>query len=424
VNKESYRFYYGWVILAVSFLTLFLALGFRFSFGVFYVAILGEYGWGRGETAAAFSLAMLINALFAPVSGTLIDRFSPRKLFPLGAIFLVIGLVAASRITTIWHLYLFFGVVMAIGINTIGFGPHAALIPKWFIRRRGLASGIVLSGMGLGIMVIAPLSEFMIDTVGWRSAFLILAGGTLGLVVPATALFQRRSPEEVGQYPDGIDSGSNEVRAPQSSHLPEQWTFKAAIGTKAFWWMALAPFSNGFVTNTLVVHQAAHMVDSGYSQILAASLVGLVGLLMAVGGIFFGFLSDRVGREMGFTLGSGASFVGILLFLLVRDTSSPWMVYTFAILYGLGHGALGPTSISALGDLFPGPSLGRIMAILSIQFGIGGALGPYFAGYFFDQKGSYFVPFLLLLFIIGLGVLGIWMAAPRRRRPIYQAVEP
>lgn len=432
MKKKSYRFYYGWVILAVSFLTLFLALGFRFSFGVFYVAILGEYGWGRGETAAAFSLAMLINALFAPVSGTLIDRFSPRKLFPFGAIFLIIGLVAASRITAIWHLYLFFGVVVSIGINTVGFGPHAALIPKWFIRKRGLASGIVLSGIGLGIMVLAPLCEFMINTVGWRSAFLILAGGILGLVVPATALFQRRSPEEVGQYPDGIDPGSNEVHASQmerspketrSSHLPEQWTFKAAIGTKAFWWMALAPFCNGFVANTLVVHQTAHMVDLGYSLALAALLVGLVGLLMAVGGIFFGFLSDRVGREMGFTLGSSASFVGVLLFLLVRDTSSPWMVYAFAILYGLGHGALGPTSISALGDLFPGNSLGRIMATLSIEFGLGGALGPYLAGYFYDQRGSYFIPFLLLLFVIGLGVLGIWMAAPRHRRPIYQAVE-
>jgi sugar phosphate permease len=200
--KQTHRFYYGWVIVGVSFLTLFLAVGIRFSFGVFYVAMLKEYGWGRGETAGAFSLAMLTNALFAMVSGTLVDRFGPRILFPLSATFLAIGLAAASRITAIWHLYLFFGVIMALGINTLSYGPHMALIPKWFVRRKGLAAGLALAGMGVGTMVMAPVIQFLIDTVGWRFAFFTLAGIVLVVVAPTTALFQRRSPEDVGQFPD------------------------------------------------------------------------------------------------------------------------------------------------------------------------------------------------------------------------------
>lgn len=424
MKSKSHRFYYGWVILGVSFITLFFALGVRFSFGVFYVAILGEYGWGRGETAGAYSLAMLVHASFALVTGFLIDRFSPRRLFPLGATLLLLGLVAASRIHTIWHLYLCFGVVMAIGINSVGFGPHMALIPRWFVQKRGLASGLALSGIGMGALVISPLTEVIIESMGWRSAFLILAGIVLCLVIPATAVFQRRSPEEVGQYPDGLDlqTGIKEAAQredPAKKYRPEIvspiWTFRAALRNGAFWWIGVVVFSHGFSANMLLVHQTVHVVDSGFSQMLAASLLGLVGLLMSAGGIFFGFLSDRIGREVGFTLGSGAALLGLLLFLFVRDTSAPWMLYAFAILYGLGQGGMGPIYSSTMGDLFAGPSLGRIIATVSIEYGLGGALGAYVGGFFYDTMGSYFVPFVLSLAWISLGILGIWMAAPRHR---------
>ncbi len=427
MNRKSHRFYYGWVIVGVSFITLFLALGVRFSFGVFYVAILGEYGWGRGETAGAYSLAMIVHASFALVTGFLIDRFSPRKLFPLGATLLFLGLIAASRIHAIWHLYLCFGVVVAMGINSIGFGPHMALIPRWFVQRRGLASGLTLSGIGMGALVISPLTAFVIESMGWRSGFLILAGIILCVIIPATAVFQRRSPEEVGQYPDGLNPNTDVNDPGQSEgtpkldrpHIaPQNRTFRAALRTGAFWWIAVVVFCHGFPANMLLVHQTVHVVDSGFSQMLAASILGFVGLLMSAGGIFFGFLSDRIGREWGFTLGSSSSLLGLLLFLFVRDTSAPWMLYAFAILYGLGHGGLGPIYSSTMGDLFAGPSLGRIIATLSIEYGLGGALGAYMGGYFYDTMGSYFVPFVLSLACISMGILGIWMAAPGHRKDL------
>ena len=191
LGKKPPRFYYGWIIVAVSFLTLSIALSVRFSFGVFFVAILNEYGWGRGETAAAFSIAMIVHALFSPVSGYLMDRVGPRRLFPMAATFLAIGLVAARYIESIWHLYLLFGVVMAMGINTLGFGPHAALISRWFVRKRGFATGMTLSGVGTGNMFLVPLTGLMIDSFGWRYTFLALAGIVLCVVIPATAIFQR-----------------------------------------------------------------------------------------------------------------------------------------------------------------------------------------------------------------------------------------
>lgn len=426
MQRKAPWIYYGWVIVAVSFLTLFLTVGIRFSFGVFYVAILGEYGWGRGETAGAFSLALVIHAFFALITGNLIDRFGPRILFPLASTFLAIGLAAASQIRTIWHLYLFFGVFMAIGTNMLGFAPHMSRIPKWFRQKRGLAGGLAIAGIGVGTMVLAPFIQFLINTVGWRSAFLVLAGIVLGIVVPINALFQRRSPEEVGQYPDGIPSetspASNPSLPPRSpSPLPTrdssgQWTLKTALSSKAFWWMALVIFSLSFHTNMLVVHQAAYIVDAGYDRMLAASLVGVVGLLRSIGGILCGSLSDRAGREVAYTIGSGAAFLGVLLLLFVRDTTTPWLLYAYVLLYGLGYGSMGPIYGTVIGDLFPGNFLGRILGILEIGFGLGGAFGAYVGGYFYDHLGSYTFPFVLLLFDIALGVLGVWMAAPRHRR--------
>ena len=432
MKEKTNPFYYGWVIVAVSFFSIFLALGIRFSFGVFYVAILWEYGWGRAETAGAFSLAMFIHGLFAPVTGMLIDRFGPRALFPLGATLLALGLAAASRITAIWHLYLFFGVVIALGINTLSFTPHMSLIPKWFIRKRGLASGLVLAGIGMGTMTLAPFIQFMIDIAGWRYAFLILAGTVLGVLVPLTAVFQRRSPQEVGQYPDGVApvSGNplppqpegfrNDTRSPARS---EHWTLGTAVCTRPFWWIGLTNLAVGFLSNMLIVHQAAHVVDAGYSPILAASTVGLVGLLGSVGGILCGFLSDRVGRRIAYILGSSAALVGVLFFLFVRDTSSVWMLYAFVIFYGLGHGSTGPVIAVTTGDLFPGKLLGRILGIMTIGFGLGGALGPYVGGYFYDRTGGYAIPFLLALLSLGAGILGIWMATTYHRKTLSKTVQ-
>ena len=175
-------------------------------------------------------------------------------------------------------------------------------------------------------------------------------------------------------------------------------------------------FGHGFVINMLLVHQVVHIVDAGYSRILAASLQGLVGLLGSAGGIFFGFLSDRAGREIGFTLAGSASALGVCLFLFVQDTDATLLLYGFVVLYGLGNGALSTIYASAMADLFPGKSLGRILSSLSIEYGFGGALGAWVGGYFYDQTGSYFIPFLLVLASQIIAVISIWMAAPRRRR--------
>lgn len=418
MTAPSHRFYYGWVIVAVSCFTLFMALGIRWSFGVFYVSILNEYGWGRAETAVAFSLGMLIHGLFAPVTGTIIDRYGPRWLFPLGGLFLSACLVAASYTTTVWQLYLYFGMVIGLGINTLSYSPHMSLIPKWFIRRRGFAAGLVLAGMGLGPMFMAPMVEVMIGSLGWRNALLILAACVLCILVPVTAIFQRRNPAEMGQYPDGV---AEEVYREVSPRGPIRdtgalWTLREAIRTRPFWWLFLTITFHGFFINMLVVHQMVHIVDLGYSAILAASLLGITGLLGSIGGILCGSFSDRVGREVACTFGSLCAFLGVLFLVLAGYIQSIWLLYGFVLFYGFGQGALGPVAATTTGDLFPGNSLGRIFAIMTMGFGIGSAFGAYIGGYFYDLTGSYVTPLFMVLGSIVVAALGIWMAAPRRLR--------
>jgi MFS family permease len=262
-----------------------------------------------------------------------------------------------------------------------------SLIPKWFVRKRGLASGLVLSGIGMGTMALAPLCESVIQSVGWRVAFLVLAALILFLVLPITALFHRGSPAEVGQCPEDFEGpaahqvGCSAKGPAYYAEPTRHWALKEALRTGAFWHTAFVVFCNGVFINMLLVHQVAYLVDAGFSEMRAASALG-----------------------------------GILILVSLRDNTCPWMLYAFVILYGLGYGSILPVTAGTTGDLFPGNALGRILAVQSVGFGLGGALGPYLAGYIYDLTGTYLLPMSISMLSIVLGIYGIWMAAPRRAR--------
>lgn len=408
-------------------MTLFLVVGTRFSLGIFYVAILEEYGWTRGETAGAFSTMMAVHAVFSLVVGLLFDRLGPRKLFPLGALAIAIGFAACSQIRSIWQLYLFLGGIAAIGISTLAFVPHMALIPNWFVRRRGTATGIVYAGIGVGQLVLAPLIQSLVASIGWRLAFLVLGAIIALVVVPLTAIFQRRRPEDLGLYPDGIPQAevrpmatvppSAQPRVPtRTTHKVEEWTVFQAMRTPQFWLLMATGTGLGMNLNTLMVHQMAFLTDVGYSKLLGASLLGVVGGLRSLGGMSLGSLSDRIGRELAYSLGSIAAFAGVVLLISIQDTSQPWRLYLFVLMYGLGYGALGPVYAAATADLFPGRQLGTILGVLEAGYGMGGAFGAYMAGYLFDVLGHYTLSFSIVLGAIALSSASLWLAAPRRAR--------
>ena len=173
-----------WVVVGAVWVTLAIASGLYFSFPVFFVALLEEFGWSRGATAAAFSISSIVQGLLSPVVGTLVDRLGPRRVILSGTFVLGGACLLASRIGSLWSLYLVTGVLAAAGVCAVSWVPSGALIARWFAERRGSMMGIAFSGMGAGVLVMGPLAQWLIDGYGWRTAYLVLGTGTLAVLIP------------------------------------------------------------------------------------------------------------------------------------------------------------------------------------------------------------------------------------------------
>ena len=238
--KGKVFFNFGWVIVGVSFITLGLAYGVWYSFSVFFVAILKEFGWSRSLAAGAFSLFTIVHGTTGPFVGGMVDRFGVRRVILVGSLLLGVGLALCSLTRTWWHYYLFFGLITAAGVGTTGWVPNTTLIQHWFKANRGLAIGIISSGIGIGILVCVPSFQHLIDGVGWRMAYLIMAC-CIPLVVGTMAfVFLRRSPETTSPRDTAIPekniigTATEAPPIPDGEWTPQSWTVRQALSTKQF----------------------------------------------------------------------------------------------------------------------------------------------------------------------------------------------
>ncbi|MBI3091871.1 MAG: MFS transporter [Candidatus Tectomicrobia bacterium] len=402
------KLYYGWIIVGVSFVCFALAVGARFSFSIFYVALLKDFGWSRGSTAGAYSLGMVVYALSSPLVGGLFDRFGPRGLFPLGALLLGLGLVLSSRIDAVWHLYVLQGFVIAFGISALGFGPNAAYIARWFRRRLGTANGIAIAGIGVGLLFLGPGIQWVIERYDWRTAYLLFGLLIPLLLVPLSLIFQRSRPEAMGLAVDGAPpaespaASSSDIASPAGDASPP---FASIARSRDFQLMFPVAMVIGFTNNLMMIHAVAHMVDVGYTPMLAATSLGLVNIMRTCGSLLGGYASDRVGRRRAYLLGSACSAAGVLLFMNIHLGIT--VLYAFLLCYGIGLGALSPIYGALISDIAPGRRLGFIMGLFEIVYGLSGAFGAWFAGMLFDRWRSYTVPFLIVLAAMGIACLCI-----------------
>lgn len=383
--------YYGWVIVAVTFVTLFISTGFRFAFGVYYSAILDETGWGRAETAGVASAAMIVYACTAALSGYLFDRVGARVLFPIGALCMGLGLTLCSTAESLAGLTAAYGILLGLSYAALGFIPHMAIVPRWFDRRRGLASALSLAGNGLGSFAIAALSAELIARVGWREAMWWFGIASMVVLIPMTILFHRHSAERVGLMRDGSSARANAHTAPATGGA----TVRDAVRTRHFWLLALAVTMIGTCTMTIVVHQTRMLVDMGYGLTLASLIFGMLGVLRATGGLIWGPLSDRIGRSSCVVVICAVSLVGLALLWSTSVVPAEFpglriaLLSGFLLTFGLGFNGISPVYASAVSDRFSGKNLGTILGLLDLGFGLGSAAGPWWAGWMFDRYGSY-----------------------------------
>jgi len=373
-------------LVALAFLHIGVGRGLHGTFGVFFVAMLDTFGWSRAVTAGAISLAIIFEGACLPFVGGLIDRIGGRKTLIGGGLVLAAGLSLASTISTIWQFYFWIGIVSAAGIALIGMVPHVAIITREFPQRRGTALGIAWSGGGVGIVLLVPATQLMISNWGWSAAYVGLAVITAMLVIPPIPLF----------LPASTSAAPKEAPTPNvqaEKQLEIDWTVKRALANRAFWLLFIARTLASMGNQIIVTHQIAHAIDVGYAKVFAASIFGLMGVISIGGRLLFGYLADVMKREVVFTWVQIISAVGILALLGMHDASMPWLLYLYAVCYGLGQGsrALVLSAISA--DIFHGKHFGAIFGYFTFSIGLGGAAGAWLGGFLFDITHSYAVSF-------------------------------
>lgn len=417
------RLYYGWVVVAVSHVTIAVFYGIWYSFAVFFVAILEEFKGGRASTVLAYSMGNMVVAIAAPIVGAGIRRFGFRKIMPLGGALGAAGLLLSSTVTSVAQLYLSFGVIVALGLSANGFVPNTAILSNWFIRRRGTAIGIAYTGLGLGMFTFILLAQFLILAMGWRWAFRAEAAAILVLAVPLVIFFQKMTPQEMGLEPDGYSKSSTLSRCNTSMPLigigvknkaqMPVWTLKGAIRSPGFWYVFSLTFFGSMAIQGVMMHQAAYAVDAGYDKILAAAVMGYLGLFRSVGQISWGFISDRTGREWAYSIAVAVMMAAILL-LMTGATRGKTYLYIFAMLFGLGSGAVSPLYPAISADLFHGKNFAPIYGFHSMAFSAGGATGPWLSGLFFDIFGDYKLAFSIAFLFLSISLACVWAAAPRK----------
>ncbi len=421
-NKRS-PFFYGWLVLAVSFLTVAFAYGIRYSFSVFYVSILEEFGWSRADTALIFSINVIVYGLSAPIVGAVVDRLGPRKFMTAGAILLAIATAACSQASQIWHFSLLFGVLAAFGIGATGYVPNASLLVRWFVKRRGSVLGIFAVGTALSYVMASGI-EHLIGQIGWRNSFLVLSLLPLS-IAPVIAIFQRLDPRDKGLLPDGelrgtkisqADTLTAESLIVDKKWASIEWDLPKAVRTYRFWFIFLANlFMWGLAINLILAHQVAFTVDEGYSRAFGALIFSLYGVFYGIGNLL-GFISDRLGREVTATIGLTLALSGLVMLILNQDNSTPWLMYAYSLLFGSGMGIVSPAFMATAADLFQGKNFGSINGLIVMGFGIGGSISPWLGGRIFDMLGTYTPAFYLVMSALVVAAVCIWMAGPRRVR--------
>ena len=389
-------------LVALAFLHIGVGRGLHGTFGVFFVAMLDAFGWSRAVTAGAISLAIIFEGACLPWAGGMIDRIGGRRTLILGGMILAVGLSLASTISSIWQFYFWIGIVSAAGIALIGMVPHVAILSREFPERRGTALGIAWAGGGVGIVLLVPLAQMMIDRWGWSIAYLGVALVTSFLVIPPVLYFLPRASSAA------VRANAREVHADKTPDLG--WTVKAALMNSTFWLLFIARTLASMGNQVIVTHQIAHVVDVGYAKVFAASIFGFMGVVSIGGRILFGYLADVMNRQMVFTWVQIISAFGILALLALHDTSTPWLLYTYAVCYGLGQGsrALVLSAISA--DIFHGKHFGAIFGYFTFSIGLGGAIGAWLGGFLFDISHSYTIPFWVSLACLIVSVFIVWAA--------------
>ncbi|MSQ06307.1 MAG: MFS transporter [Dehalococcoidia bacterium] len=408
VSSIKAKAHYGWAIFGLTFANLSVEGGIKNTSPVLFIALRDAFGGSAAATAAIFSVGGVAGALWAPVVGRLLDRLGPRYLFPLAGVAILVTWWASSFATSLWQLIIVFSILAPLGEVAVSSFTATANLAPWFPKSRGRTLGLADAGNPAGQAVFVPLAQILVSTVGWQNTMRIYGLVFFGLVAPLNFLFQRRPPLETVHAP-AVEASSEATAGPPASSQaspPESWGQMAR--QPAVWCLVAARGCFGVGVQMLRVHLLAFMILAGYSALQAATAIGLVGILSMAGRPLAGALSDRLGREVVYTLGLGIYVAGIVLVVALGDGDRLWPLVGFVGLAGLTDGIAGLLVGAKAADLFPTRNLGTVMGMVEMGRGFGFAVGPILGGLFFDLYGSYLPAFAAALALAVVAVACMW----------------
>ena len=398
------KYFYGYNIVAAGFIIQAVCIGAMFTYGIFFKEFQAEFGWSRATIAGASSVAFLIMGAGGVLAGRLNDKIGPRVLIIGSGLSLGLGYMLMSRMQSPWQIYLLYG-----GLAGIGFSTHDVVtlstVARWFVKRRGMMSGIVKVGTGTGQFVVPLIVSASVTAYGWRNSYLII-GAVLLVALLAVAQVMRRDPEGMGLQPDDARDGARGVgtRDPDSDV-----TLGAAVMTGQFWIICLSEFATLLCLLTMVVHIVPHGTDIGLPSTTAATVLSTIGGVSMLGRIVMGTANDRIGGKRSLIV-CYAVLICALIFLQMANQT--WMLLLFAAIYGFAHGGFFTVMSPAVAELFGLRSHGAIFGIVLFSGMIGGAIGPVLTGHFFDVTGSYQTAFIVLIGVAISGLILITLLRP------------
>jgi MFS family permease len=409
------RIFYGWVIAGTIFVVWAISIGPRQSFSIFLLPFLEEFGSTRGAVSGIFSVHMAMYAIGGWGLGILVDRVGPKRIIAWSTAGWALVLVGTSRLTDVWQLYATYGLLGGVATGGFAYVANNALISRWFVRYRGLATGMAQAGVPLGAAMYGPLGQFGVATMGWRATHVLFGLVVLVVAVPLILLVHRDDPREMGLFPDG--------RPPQarldttSGALPEPDGHVGPGFPRGYWAIFAANTLRGLTMYAILVHQVAYLVDVGFSRMAAASYFSTSAFLSIPGGLAAGAISDRIGRPRTYAGLAVLFAVGYVSLLLTRGPSDVVTLWAYIVAVGIANGGAGPVFTAFLTDRLQGPRLGFLLGLQNIGFGVGATLAPFLAGAAFDILGGYTLVFVLMaLAILGCSVI----VSTAARRPLAQ----
>jgi MFS family permease len=398
-------FYYGWLILAVAFINLLTFYGIWYSYSVLMVYIAYDFGWERTTVSCFFSLFMVTIGLTGPIVGYCVDKIGSRVVLSVGAVLLGSGLLLCSLAQSRIDFYIWFGLVTGLGGSCIGLSGNTKAVSSWFVTRKGMAAGIVTSGISAGLLFFVPIMQYWVENYGWRSGFWYLGVLVSVLVFPINALLPKKNPNEVL---DNIPKENSIITQKRKSRKGSNFIKKIK-----FWQIFLIFFLGGLVVQGTLIHQVAMTKDAGFTASQTYLVFATLGFWGMIGRSIWGLLADRLGSPVSYITASIIMILGLSAILTATVIQNLNLLYVYAFFFGLGYSAVAPINWTIAIDLFSGSNFGIIYGLLFSGTALGASLGPILSGYVYDIFTNYVVAYTFLVLMIVLSCVTLYFVCHR-----------